>query len=114
MGRYRARYYDPDGTRYGLPTYPWRWAPKGLATVRQLRAAGLRVGGQDPAAQVMWHGIGGDRIAHLYRIDAAKPKRTATPAQMVAIGKALAARRTCPTCGLVCAYFIPRSLGECL
>ena len=22
-------FYDPDGERYGLPTYPWRCAPEG-------------------------------------------------------------------------------------
>lgn len=114
MSRYRAGYCDPEGTRYGLPTYPLGWAPEGLATVRQLRAAGLRPGGQDPVAQILWNGVGGDRVAYLYRVDAALPKRTATPAQRVAIGKALRARRTCPTCGTTRDYYIPRSLGECL
>ncbi|CAL9483282.1 hypothetical protein SUDANB146_03428 [Streptomyces sp. enrichment culture] len=33
-----------------LPAYRWRLAPDGLATRRQLRAAGLRPGGQDVAA----------------------------------------------------------------
>ena len=35
-----VEFYDPDGTRYGLPTYPYHWAPGHLATVRQLRARG--------------------------------------------------------------------------
>ncbi|MFJ3827814.1 hypothetical protein ACIPWI_07570 [Streptomyces sp. NPDC090046] len=35
-----------------LPVYPWRLAPDGLATRRQLRAAGLRPGGQDVVAQL--------------------------------------------------------------
>jgi len=35
-------FYDPDGSRYGLPTYPYRCAPDGLLTRRQLRASGLR------------------------------------------------------------------------
>ena len=21
------QFYDPDGTRHGIPTYPYRWAP---------------------------------------------------------------------------------------
>jgi hypothetical protein len=46
-----VEFYDPDGRRYGLPTYPYHWAPKGLLTVRQLRAQGLRPGGQQPAAR---------------------------------------------------------------
>ncbi|MDX5460185.1 RRQRL motif-containing zinc-binding protein [Micromonospora tulbaghiae] len=114
MSRIRAAFHDPDGARYGIPTYWWRGAPPGYATRRQLRSAGLRPGGQPIAAQVLWQGVGGTRAAYLYRLDLARPKRTATSAQRAAIGKALTARRTCPTCGTVRPYYIPRSLGECL
>ncbi|MGC9670846.1 RRQRL motif-containing zinc-binding protein [Planosporangium sp. 12N6] len=114
MARYRAAYVDPTGDRYGIPTFPWRGAPAGYATARQLRAEGLRPGGQPVAAQILWRGIGGTRAAYLYRVDAAKPKRTATARQREAIAAALRARRTCPTCRQVCGYYIPRSLGECL
>ncbi len=114
MARVRAAYWDPDGSRYGIPTYWWRGAPPGLATRRQLRAAGLRPAGQPVAAQVLWRGIGGTRTAYLYRTELAAPKRTATPEQRAALGKALAARRTCPTCRTVRPYVIPRSLGECV
>ena len=106
-------YYDPDGGKYGLPTYPYHWAPDGLLTIRQLRDKGLRPGGQPVAAQILWRRRKRLITAYLYRIDLAKPKRQATPAQMVAIGKALAARRTCPTCGLEKDYYIPLSTGEC-
>jgi hypothetical protein len=112
--RYQPQYADPTGQRYGIPTFPWRSAPAGYATVRQLRAEGLRPGGQEIAAQILWRGIGGTRAAYLYRVDAAKPKRTATPRQREAIDRALIARMRCPTCRLVRNYFIPRSLGECL
>jgi hypothetical protein len=108
----RIAFYDPDGERYGLPTYPWRWAPDGLLTTRQLRAHGLRPGGQDIAAQILWRR--GKRVAYLYRVDAAKPKRTATPAQYAAIARALRARRTCISCGREQPYYIPRRYGECL
>ncbi|MFG3423405.1 RRQRL motif-containing zinc-binding protein [Micromonospora sp. NPDC048063] len=114
MSRIRAAFYDPEGTRYGIPTYWWRGAPAGYATARQLRAQGLRPGGQPVAAQVMWRGVGGDRVAYLYKVDQAATKRTATTAQLAAIGKALAVRRTCPTCLVMQPYYIPRSLGECL
>ncbi|MBM0231896.1 hypothetical protein JNW91_08520 [Micromonospora sp. STR1_7] len=114
MARIRAAFHDPDGTRYGIPTYWWKGAPPGYATRRQLTAAGLRPGGQPIAALVLWQGVGGTRTAHLYRLDLAAPKRTATPAQRTAIDKALTARRTCRTCHQVRPYFIPRSLGECL
>ncbi len=114
MSRLRAAFHDPTGHRYGLPTYLWRGAPAGYATRRQLRTAGLRPAGQPVAAQVMWQGVGGVRVAYLYRLDLARPKRTASPAQLAALGRALLARRTCPTCRTVCGYYIPRSLGECL
>lgn len=114
MSRTRAAYWDPEGTRYGLPTYWWRGAPAGYATRRQLRAHGLRPGRQPVAAQVLWTGVGGTRAAYLYRVDLARPKRPATPGQLRAVRAALHARRTCPTCGQLRDYYIPRSLGECL
>lgn len=112
--RIRAAFYDPDGARYGIPTFLWRGAPDGYATLRQLRARGLRPAGQPVAAQIMWRGVGGTRVAYLYRLDLAAPKRTATPAQLRAIDRALLARQTCPTCRVLRPYYIPRSLGECL
>ena len=108
-----TEFYDPDGQRYGLPTYPYHWAPAGLLTIRQLRARGLRPGGQDIVAQILWRHRKQRRVAYLYREDQAKPKRTATTAQLAAIAKALRARRTCPTCGTEKPYCIPRSKGEC-
>jgi hypothetical protein len=73
VSRIRAAYHDPHGTRYGLPTFTWGGAPQGFATLRQLRAAGLRPGGQPVAAQILWRGTGGTRAAYLYRIDLANP-----------------------------------------
>jgi hypothetical protein len=105
-------FYDPTGARFGLPTYPYRFAPNGLATLRQLRTMGLRPGGQPIAAQILWRR--GKRVAYLYDIAKAKPARQASPAQLAAIGKALQARRTCSTCGQVKVYYIPRRYGECL
>lgn len=111
----RADFDDPTGARHGIPTYRWGSAPTGYATVRQLRARGLRPGGQPVAAQVMWRRVGGRvRVAYLYRLDLAAPKRTATPRQREAIDRALIARMRCPTCRIVCNYFIPRRYGECL
>ena len=109
----RPAFYDPEAERYSIPTYPYRWAPEGLSTRRQLRAKGLRPGGQDIAAQILWRHHKRIRVAYLYRDDLAKPKRTATPAQLAAIAKALRARRTCPACETEKDYYIPRSLGEC-
>jgi hypothetical protein len=112
--RYQARFLDPTGARFGLPTFPWRGGPPGYATRRQLRARGLSPGGHPPAAQVLWRGVGGTRAAYLYRLDVARPKRTASVAVLAALECALRARRTCPTCRMERPYYIARSLGECL
>lgn len=107
-----ARFYDPTGETFGVPTFPFRMAPAGLATRRQLRAQGLTPGRQPIAAQILWRH--GRRRADLYRVDQARPKRPATPRQRAALARAETALRTCPTCGHIRAYRIPPSLGECI
>src|ERR1700741_4307993 len=106
-----VEFYDPDGTRYGLPTYPYRWAPRNLLTIRQLRAAGLRPGGQQPAAQILWRR--GQRVAYLYDTALALPKRQATPAPLGPPPPRPPPRRPCPACGQEKAYCIPLSTGLC-
>ncbi|OEJ36213.1 RRQRL motif-containing zinc-binding protein [Streptomyces agglomeratus] len=109
--------YDPNGAQYGIPTFPWRFAPDGYATRRQLRARGLRPGGQAVAAQVMRRSRrrkAGVSVAYLYRVDQAKPVRPMTPAKWAAHAKAMAARRTCPNCLTDAGYCIPTSLGMCV
>ncbi|MBT2507514.1 hypothetical protein J7I98_16800 [Streptomyces sp. ISL-98] len=109
--------YDPSGAKYGIPTFPWRFAPSGYATRRQLRIRGLRPGGQPVTAQVMRRSRrrrGGVAVAYLYRIDLAKPVRPMTPAKRAALDKAMAARRTCPSCCTDAGYCIPISLGMCV
>jgi hypothetical protein len=114
-----SRFHDPTGARYGIPTYPYRLAPDGLATRRQLRVRGLRPGGQPVAAQLMWRSRlarsnGGVRVAYLYRLGLAEPVRPMTPARRAALAAALTARRICPSCGRDAGYVIPASLGTCL
>ncbi|GHE36685.1 hypothetical protein GCM10018785_02900 [Streptomyces longispororuber] len=109
--------FDPTGDRFGLPTYPWRFAPDGYATRRQLRAAGLRPGGQPVAAQVMRRHRGrksGVQVAYLYRVDRAKPVRPMTSRKWGALALAMLARRTCPQCRTDAGYVIPVSLGMCV
>ena len=110
----RVEFYDPTGRRYGFPTFPYRYAPDGLATRRQLRADGLRPNGCDPVAQILWRHRKETRVAYLYRRDLAAPKRVASPAQRAVIDKMLRARRTCPHCGQLRDYYIPRRTGACL
>ncbi|AYN40703.1 hypothetical protein D9753_19455 [Streptomyces dangxiongensis] len=98
----------------GLPTYRWRLAPDGLATRRQLRALGLRPGGQDVAAQLERpRRRRGPLVAYLYSIEQAKPVRPMTPAKWAALAKANTARRICPECGRDAGYVIPAELGMC-
>lgn len=108
----RVEFYDPTGSRYGFPTFPYHYAPDGLATRRQLRADGLRPNGQPVIAQLLWRK--GKRVAYLYRRDLAAPKKPATAAQLAAVEKALLARRTCRECGVTRPYYIPRRTGACL
>jgi hypothetical protein len=107
--------FDPSGARYGVPTYPWRLAPDGLATRRQLRARGLRPGGQPIAAQVMRinRRAGGPRVAFLYREDLALPVRPMTSRKWGALALAMLARRTCPSCRITYDYCISRRYGLC-
>ncbi|KJY36242.1 RRQRL motif-containing zinc-binding protein [Streptomyces katrae] len=116
----QPRFWDPRGERFGIPTYPWNLAPLGLATRRQLREQGLRPGGQDVVAQVLWHsnryrrpGTPGIRVAYLFAIDRAKPVRPMTPGRRAALAEAMRARRTCPDCRQDAGYVIPTSLGSC-
>jgi hypothetical protein len=111
------RFYDPTGTRYGIPTFPYRLAPDGYATRTQLRLAGLRPGGQPVAAQLMWRSRrarGGVRMACLYRVDLALPVRPMTTGRWRAHHAMMRVRRTCPTCRRDAGYVIPTSLGACV
>ncbi|MET8447413.1 RRQRL motif-containing zinc-binding protein [Streptomyces sp. NPDC005209] len=97
-----------------LPVFRWHLAPEGYATRRQLRARGLRPGGQDVAAQLERpRRRRGPLVAYLYRIDLAKPVRPMTPARRAALAKANAARRICPVCRRDAGYVIPALLGTC-
>ncbi|GAA3865702.1 RRQRL motif-containing zinc-binding protein [Streptomyces lannensis] len=109
--------FDPAGARFGIPTYPWHFAPDGYATRRQLRASGLRPGGQEAAAQIMRthrRRKAGVQVAFLYRVDRAKPVRPMTSRKWGALALAMLARRTCPQCRITYSYCIPTSLGMCI
>jgi ribosomal protein S14 len=113
---------DPSGELYGLPTYPYHMAPDEYRTRRQLRKLNLCPGGQEIRGQTIWkHGGAGAngrgsttrRVAYLFSLREAKPKRIPTEAQLEAVEKALRARRTCQKCGKEKGYYIRRSLGVC-
>jgi len=97
----------------GLPTWAYGFAPRGLLTRRQMRAAGLAPGGALPIAQVVWTHKRHEVRAQLWDRDHLAAKRTASPAQLVAVGLALAARRWCPECRSDVGYCIRTSLGCC-
>ncbi|MFD8834245.1 RRQRL motif-containing zinc-binding protein [Streptomyces griseofuscus] len=98
-----------------IPVYRWRLAPDGYATRRQLRALGLRPGGQDVVAQIeRSRRRRGPLVAYLYSIDLAKPVRPMTSAKWAALAKANRARRLCPRCHNDAGYVIPAELGMCV
>ncbi|MGW4784920.1 RRQRL motif-containing zinc-binding protein [Streptomyces sp. NPDC004230] len=118
MPRMSMFFWDPEGLRFGIPTWPFGHPegpdPEVFATYRQLKALGLRPGGQEAAVQVgWWIGRRGQRFAYFYRIDQAKPMRKVTPAMRASIEKALQARRICPECKAEKDYYIPRKTGVC-
>ncbi|MCQ9134306.1 RRQRL motif-containing zinc-binding protein [Streptomyces hilarionis] len=98
-----------------LPVFRWHLAPDGYATRRQLRARGLRPGGQDVAAQLERPRRRGrpPLVAYLYRIDLAQPVRPMTSRKWGALALAMLARRTCPRCRLDVGYCIPTSHDMC-
>jgi hypothetical protein len=116
----RANDFDPTGERHGgMPTWPRNWGPPKteLATRRQLRAHGLRPGGQPVCGQLVWRSRksrGEERFAWLYRVDLAKPVRPMTPARAAALDRAMAARQTCPKCLVRFDACLPlATLGSC-
>ncbi|PJT50400.1 hypothetical protein CWI85_12370 [Streptomyces albidoflavus] len=98
-----------------IPVYPWHLAPEDLATRRQLRALGLRPGGQPVVAELQRPRRRGrpPLVGYLYRVDQAKPVRPMTPGRTRALAAALRARRICPQCRRDAGYCIPTSLGAC-
>lgn len=108
---------DPDANP---PVYPWRGAPEHLATRSQLKAMGLRPGRQPVQALVLWPSrrggrprVDGYRYAQLYRTDLARPRIAMTERRAAALAAALAARMTCPCCGVNRGYVPSARLGCC-
>ncbi|MGW0968750.1 RRQRL motif-containing zinc-binding protein [Streptomyces sp. NPDC002516] len=98
-----------------LPVFRWHLAPDGYATRRQLRARGLRPGGQQVAATLERpRRRRGPLVAHIYRVDLAMPVRPMTPGRWRAHAAMMRARRTCPSCRRDAGYVIPASLGTCV
>ncbi len=117
--------------RYGVMTVRWGWqpfaweqnslpswrprqAPAGLVTRRQMRAAGLAPGGAVAVGQVVFHRGRREVRALLWARVELRPKRVPTPAQVAALGKAMAARRWCLSCRRDVGYCVPTSLGVCV
>ncbi|MQA62368.1 MAG: hypothetical protein GEU86_12910 [Actinophytocola sp.] len=104
------------GTQDGTVLLSWGIGPRDkLATRRQLRAMGLRPGGQDPAALLYFRHRPSCRqvLAELFLIEHAKPVRPMTPAKRAALDRAMAARRTCRQCGDDAGVELPRNGRVC-
>jgi hypothetical protein len=104
------------GLMDGIPLLSYGIAPRDkLATRRQLRAMGLRPGGQDPAALMYFRCRTACKKVHaeLFLIERAKPVRPMTPAKQAALDKAMAARRTCRECGETGYGELPKAHRTC-
>jgi hypothetical protein len=100
--------------------YPWGGAPSHLATRAQLREAGLRPGRQGVQALLLWSSsrggrptIDGYRYAELFDVTLARPRIPVSEARAGALAAALAARMTCPRCGVNRGYVPSARLGMC-
>lgn len=104
------------GYREGLPVFGWGEAPSTLLTRGQLREAGLRPGGADPVALLVFRHhkpFAHETTAELFPVHRAKLRRTPSSAQRVAIAAALRARRICRACGEDVGYYVPTSTRQC-
>lgn len=85
---------DPDGSRFGIPTFYWGTAPEGLATRRQLRARGLQPNRRPYVAQAVRPRRNREPLtAHLYRVEDAAPKRPPSEAQLASVERATRAHQ---------------------
>lgn len=92
-----------------VPVYGWfDEVPDGLKTRNQLKEMGLRPTGQIKA-KVVWKRRGGKGVAYLYDINEVAAKKEATEAQLMALEKARMARSTCPYCGHILYFVLPKS-----
>jgi hypothetical protein len=111
------------GERDGLPVFGWGESPSTLLTRAQLKAArgedaryGLRPGGQDPVALLVFRHhkpFRREECAELFSVELAKPCRAVTPAMRRGIGAALRARRICSVCREDVGYCVPTSTRIC-
>jgi hypothetical protein len=104
------------GRQDGLPVFGWGEAPATLLTRMQLREIGLRPGGQDPVALLVFRHFkpyAHETVAELFSVELARPRRTPTPAQRRAIAAALRARLVCRACGQDVGYYVPTSTRQC-
>lgn len=105
------------GFRETLPVFGWGEVPSFLCTRTQLRDAGLRPNGQDPKGLLVFRHrkpYARETVAELFSIELAAARRTPSPAQLVALGRAMEARRVCVAgCGLIKDYCVPTSTRQC-
>ncbi|MFF8747215.1 RRQRL motif-containing zinc-binding protein [Streptomyces californicus] len=106
-----------------LPEYDRGAVPEGLVTRRALREMGLSPSGNEGPVAILRCRLCATRPnwscrhptrGFLLRVDLARPKRTPTLAQELALDRAIAARSTCPQCARRYVYCLPlRTVGSC-
>ncbi|WP_435239965.1 RRQRL motif-containing zinc-binding protein [Streptomyces sp. YPW6] len=106
-----------------LPEFDRGAVPEGLVTRRALREMGLSPGDNEGPVAILRCRLCATRPnwscrhptrGFLLRVDLARPKRTPTLAQELALDRAIAARSTCPKCARRYVYCLPlRTVGSC-
>ena len=105
-------FYDPTGERYGLPTYPFKFAPDGLRPAgNSARATCVPAAKTSPRKS---SGVAASVSPTCTASTSRKPEAHRHPRATGGHRQALTARRTCPDCGQVKPYYIPRRTGACL
>jgi len=100
----------------GLPVFGYGEAPATLLTRSQLREAGLRPGGQDPVALLVFRHFkpyARETVAELFSVELAAPVRGTAVQRRAWVQAALRARRICRTCGEDVGYYVPTSTRQC-
>ncbi|WP_199443849.1 RRQRL motif-containing zinc-binding protein [Umezawaea beigongshangensis] len=108
------------GREDGLLVFAWRGrpgaVPPGLATRRQLRAAGLRPNGQGAQA-LLWFRhrwpFRREELAELFLVALAAPVRPMTAGRVLSLDAAMRARRTCRTCHQVADHVVRGPRRQC-
>ncbi|HJQ48291.1 MAG TPA: RRQRL motif-containing zinc-binding protein [Amycolatopsis sp.] len=104
------------GFRDALPVFGWGEAPSTLLSRSQLREIGMRPGGADPVALLVFRHhkpYRHEETTELFSVELALPVRGTAAQRRAKVRNALRARRICQTCREDVGYYVPTSTRQC-